>query len=159
MRKSVYLAGPITGLTYGQADEWRGYARGVLDGWCIDGFSPMRAQGEDLSNMGVLQDVAPEAYDGAGNPMLTEKAVFGRDHWDVKTCDLVLVNMLNAQEKSGGTFFEIAWAFAYHKPIVLVMEPNGNPNDHTFVRQSATFRVEDLDVGLAVVRSCLLPWG
>ena len=40
----VYLAGPITGLTFDGCTDWREYAKKSLAEAGIDGLSPMRAK-------------------------------------------------------------------------------------------------------------------
>ena len=42
--KTVYLAGPITGLTYDGATDWRAYAKARLAKFGIQAVSPMRAK-------------------------------------------------------------------------------------------------------------------
>jgi len=44
-RPKVYLAGPIKGLTYTGATDWRDEAKDALYDIGIAGYSPMRAKG------------------------------------------------------------------------------------------------------------------
>ncbi len=42
-RPLVYLAGPITGASYGECTDWRQYVQDQLnDNWNVAGMSPMR---------------------------------------------------------------------------------------------------------------------
>ena len=77
--------------------------------------------------------------------MSTEAAITGRDRYDVMTrCDAVLVYLLGAEEVSIGTVIEVGWADAARKPIILVIEDEGNVHDHPMVRCPAAFRVSSL---------------
>ena len=82
----VYLAGPISGLTYEQsALGWREQIKELLPEF--DLFSPMRAK-DFLATEGVLQG----AYEGT--PMSSTNGILGRDRNDVRTCDLMIANFL-----------------------------------------------------------------
>lgn len=147
--KKVYLAGPITGLNYKGATDWREEAKTRLNDVGIAGFSPMRAK-EHLKNRKVL--VASGYLDSAiSNP----KAIVCRDHNDVYTSDAILVNLLGAERVSIGTAMEIAWAHAYRKPIVLVMEKKGNLHEHGMLTEVCGYRVTNLDDAYSVLHNLL----
>lgn len=153
MQPKVYLAGPISGLTYEGSTSWREYASRQLAEWGIGAASPMRAKG-------FLDDgktiTAYGSVDGR-NPLATTRAIVARDHFDVRNVDLVLMNLLGAQKVSLGTMVEVGWATAYSKPIVLVMEP-GNLHEHPFLDGLVGFHVADLDSGLSIVHAILEPY-
>lgn len=138
----VYLAGPITGLTLDQADDWRISAEEKLRARGMTPLSPLRAE-KFLKDYGVLET----SYLGA-TPMVTDRGIMTRDHWDVSRCDAVLFNLLGASRVSIGTMFELAWAYAYRKPVVVIMEPEDNPHEHSMVREATDYRVESLDVAI-----------
>jgi len=50
---------------------------------------------------------------------------------------------------------EYGWASAYDKPIITIMEKEGNLHDHSILRGLTGFRVETLDEGLQVARALL----
>lgn len=150
----MYLAGPITGLSYKGAVDWREYARNELDKFGINAFSPMRGKiylekFKDLSG-------AADAY--SARPLSTEKGITTRDRFDATRVDVVLANLLGANRVSIGTMIEFGWADAHRRPIVAVMEP-GNIHDHAMVREMAGFIVPNLDEALLVTRAILLPNG
>lgn len=149
MRKRVYLAGPITGLSYNESTDWREFAKTFLAKYCLDGISPMRGK-DFLRGEKILgNDYA--------HPLANPHGIVSRDHNDVLTCDLILANFLGAKEVSIGTMVEYGWARAYNKPIVCVMEKTGNPHDHCFVRELSGFVVEKLEDGLDIARIVLNP--
>lgn len=148
----VYLAGPISGLTYNDSTDWREkVARVLAPDFTV--FSPMRGK-ESLAAEGVILDGSTTKYE---DPMLTDAAIFKRDFNDVWRADLLLINLLGATVPSQGTCFEMAWAYLLHKPVVLVMEDHGNPHEHLFVRQTALVRVQHLSQACDAVHSILLP--
>ena len=153
MTFKVYLAGPITGLTYGEAESWRDYIRTSahrLDNQ-IKWYSPLRQQ-EHLREQGVL--IATYSDD---NPMTSRHGIMTRDAWDVRTCDLMFCNLLGATKVSVGTVMELGMAFAWNKPTVLVMEKHGNVHEHVMVDNALTFRTDNLDAGIRLTADILLP--
>jgi len=140
-RPLVYLFGPITGLTYGDAQDWRTALAAELDTYGIDAVSPLRMKhylaqlgelsghGRDFSGMNVLSD---------------QQSVITRDKFDVLRADMLVGNFLGATRVSIGSMFEQAWAHLQHKPIAVAIEKEGNPHDHMFFNGTVGFRVESL---------------
>ena len=65
--------------------------------------------------------------------------------------------MLGATRVSIGTVMEIAWGAAFHKPVVLVMEPQGNIHEHSMLKEACVYHVDSLEDGVFVTRALLLP--
>ncbi len=89
----VYLAGPITGLTYDTATDWREMARGFLETYNITGISPMRAKeylGAEKRIEGSYEDTA----------LSSAKGITTRDRWDVSRSDVMLVNLLDTDKRT-----------------------------------------------------------
>ena len=84
--------------------------------------------------------------------MVTDHGIMTRDHWDVSRCDAVLFYLKDAKRVSVGTMFELAWAFAYRKPTVVVMEQRGNLHDHSMVREATDYRVDTLEEAVEMLR-------
>ena len=122
-RGKVYLAGPITGLDYEGATDWRESATKMMHP--IEALSPMRYKAY-LIQYGKL--LATYGDIGVKNPLSTDKGITTRDRWDVERCDIVLMNFLGAEIVSIGTCIEIGWADTHRKPIVMLMEEEGNPS-------------------------------
>ncbi len=138
--KNVYAAGPITGLTYQGATDWRSYLQSVFDRMSgqITVLDPMRGKAF-LKNVGVIP---PDGYD---NQIASEKGITNRDRRDVFNSDMLIVNLVGADRVSIGTMIELGWADAKRVPIVLVIEPQGNMHDHAMVREMATYRVPSVE--------------
>lgn len=142
----VYLAGPITGLSYGEATDWRSYAIQSLAKENIKGLSPLRCK-EYL----MLEKKIAQKYDSF--VLSTGKGITTRDRWDCLRCDVLLVNLLGAEKVSIGTMMELGWASSNNKPIVLCIEDQGNIHDHAMVREVCGFAVNSLDHGLEIVKT------
>lgn len=151
MKPCVYLAGPITGLDYDGATNWRDTATARFTDVGINALSPLRSkfylQGlKELSAMGhqylhVLSSI---------------KGITSRDRYDATHCNLLLVNLLGAQRVSIGTMMELGWADAARIPIVCAMEDE-NVHQHAMVHEVVNFMVptldEAIDVSLAVLKA------
>lgn len=149
---AVYLAGPITGLSYAGCTDWRELAKSELGKSGIKGLSPMRGKeylaaiekisgtGEEYAHLGVLS---------------LPRGVMTRDRYDATRCDLLLVNLLGAKAVSVGTVMEIAWADLSRIPIVCAMEATGNPHEHMMVAEALGYRVPTLDEALHICRAIL----
>lgn len=148
----VYLAGPIAGLTYKDGQSWRDYvAQNVPQE--IRTISPLRAKEVELARVGIIED----AYEN--NPLTSTTGITSRDRFDCMRADAVLFNMLGAKKVSIGTCIEFGWADACRKPIILVMEDEGNLHEHAMVRGVTGWRVNSLDKGIALLEAILLPEG
>jgi len=146
--KSVYLSGPISGLSYAGATSWRKYATEQLKP--IVGLSPLRdcdglTEEQCLSHLGYPDKV-----------LSTPKAIVTRDRFDCTRADVVLVNLKGATRVSIGTIIEIGWADAARIPIVLVMDDCDLVHEHAMVREMAGFVTRTLDEGISIVRTLLL---
>lgn len=100
----VYLAGPIMDCDFGEANDWRKYAAGVLRPHNIIGISPLRCEpihGEKYS--------AQYADHRFGVP----RAIAAKNKFDVRRCEMTLALLPKpapGRVQSMGTLQEIAWA-------------------------------------------------
>lgn len=151
----VYLAGPITGLTYDGAQEWREYAKACLAFVGIVAYSPLRLQ-ETLRAHGRLDAGGTGSSYARLHPLLSASGMTARDRHDVRTSDAVLVNLLGAERASIGTAMEIAWADAFRVPTVVALE-EGGVHDHALLTDVASYVARDLDTALECIKGLLLP--
>lgn len=152
MQKSVYLAGPITGQSFTDATDWRDQAMQVFESAGVQAFSPLRAK-TYLQQEHSIGDCYNDTV------MSSQRGIFARDSYDCMNCDLVFVNLLGAERVSIGTVMEIAWAWAFRKPVVLVMEPTENLHDHAMIREACPLTTHTLEDGYHLAKSLLLPVG
>jgi nucleoside 2-deoxyribosyltransferase len=158
--KSIYLAGPITGLKYEDARYgWRGdFAKRMAEvAPHIECFSPMRAK-EFLDGQQSLQ-CKGEDLERIGNALSRPLGILTRDANDVSNRDLVVANFLGAERVSIGTVWEIGFAAAQipRKPLIVIMEAEGNCHDHVFVTHTAGYRVDNLEDAVLIAASILTP--
>jgi len=141
---TIYLAGPIKGLTFEQAVGWRHRSREVLErhfGFrCIDPVERSLADHDGVldcnSNLGLMS---------------SQKAIVAKDRNHVlQRADALLVYLDNAPHVSIGTMIELGWADAKRIPIVTVMGPD-NVHNHSFVREISGWVVPNLDDAYGVL--------
>jgi len=146
--KTIYLAGPITGLTYDGCTDWREHAIEYLKKYGINGVSPMRAK-DYLSKEKIVAD----SY--INTTLSCSRGITTRDRFDSTHCNLFLANLLGAQKVSIGTMIEYGWADSVRTPIITIIEKEGNPHEHAMLRELTGFRVETLEEGLYVAKAIL----
>jgi len=154
--KTVYLAGPISGVSYNGCTEWReGVRRAFAPG--ILGLSPMRAK-DYLAELGTIPDAANSDYQ-VEHPMVkvlsSSRGIMSRDYYDCTHADMVLANLLGATSVSIGTVMEMAWCFGHRVPLVVAIEPENNLHEHPMVREAISFRVPTLEQAVHVVNAVL----
>ena len=150
---NVYLAGPITGLTYDGCVDWREKARAMLGEASIKGLSPMRGK-EYLAQLSGPLSGTGEEYAHLG-VISAPRGVMTRDRFDATRCDVLLVNLLGADRVSIGTVMEIAWADLSRIPIVCAIEPSGNPHEHMMIHEALGYRVPTLKEAIHIVKIIL----
>lgn len=150
MKPSIYLAGPIIGLTFGESENWRDYVKGKLPEMAC--FSPLRCSEHLLRHRGALIETSYE-----DNPMTSADGIMVRDHLDVMNRDLTFCFLTGAPRVSIGTVMELGFAYAHRKPVILVMEKTGNIHEHCMVRKAGVFSTDDLDEGIELAKAILLP--
>lgn len=142
--KTVYLAGPVTDCTEGEAKDWREVVRERLHVYGIRSISPVRcepARGERYT----LSNQDPRFG--------TARAIASKNFADVQMCDMALCYMPQSMMKrrlSLGTLVELAWAHALRKPTILVSE---YPllMDHPVVQACANWPLSTLDEACEVL--------
>lgn len=147
MKHSVYLAGPIAGLTYDGAQDWRNYVAAHLNSANVECLTPMRGK-QFLKNEGVITSAA---YD---NVVATSKGVNRRDFFDTTRSTCVFVNLLNAKKVSIGTVMEIAWAYQARVPSIVVME-KGNVHEHIMIEDACHYVVDSLEAAINLTKLLL----
>ena len=150
--KTVYLAGPITGLSYQDArGGWRGEFVSLLPEHILC-VSPMRGK-ECLSNEKILQGHA-KMYDD--NILANASGIVSSDRYDVMNCDAVVANFLGASIVSIGTCIEFGWADAFRKPIIMLHDEN-DLHDHAMLNEMAGYVTDDIAAAAAALTRLLTP--
>ena len=141
--RSCYLAGPIAGLVYEEATDWRVSAADKLSSLGVQALSPMRGK----SFLRGTGPIGKRPYDSV---LASDAGITTRDRFDVMRSDAVLFNLLGTESTSIGTMIEIGWADALRKPIILAIE-DGNVHWHPMVRAAAGYLVSTLDEAVDIV--------
>lgn len=139
----IYLAGPIRGLTYDKAVDWRDHYAEAIRRMGHTPLSPMRGK-EGLRGQGKIKS----AYEDI--PMSSSKGIYGRDCFDTRECKVTVARLLEADEASIGTCMEIQRAHDYGRYVLVVMEKN-SIHRHPFVTQAASLVVETDEQALEVL--------
>lgn len=154
----IYTAGPIAGCTWDQATDWRDWLRQQLPE--CDILSPMRGKDFLKKLKEIPEQVGKREAKHASEfelAITSQHAIVARDHWDVSRADVIFANLLPATgvgRPSIGTCFELAWAWYYRKPAVVVMQDD-NPTDHLFVREAAYIVTPHLEDAVLATRLLL----
>ena len=146
----VYLAGPIAGRTYDAANGWRLEVAKTLQSYGVTALNPLRGK-EFLRSVGAIPISVIELH-----PFSTDEGITTRDRYDVMQCNLLLANFLGATKASVGTAIEFGWADAFRKPIIMVIEKEGNPFDHPMPRHLASYRVERVEDAVSLALALLI---
>jgi nucleoside 2-deoxyribosyltransferase len=156
VHKSVYLAGPISGLTYEEASGWRDLVCDSLTPHGIKCLSPLRAAIHLRDHKGLLTDceIVP-GLECVVKAMSTPMGVVTRDRFDATHCSVLFLNLLGSKKVSIGSMVEVGWANANNIPIVLIIEPEGNPHEHAFVTECCQFRTTSIWDGVQIVKAIL----
>jgi len=136
----IYVAGPITGQKLADVLKRWDALTGALDSDFIV-LSPL------VGKMKLFRTEKHKTFKSKGytDPFATDQAITGRDHWMVHQCDILLVDLRGTDKVSIGAISEIAWAHAYNKHIIVVMEAD-NIHQHAFIDQQAHVVLDDMDV-------------
>jgi len=146
MKHTIYLCGPVTGCSYEECTQWRSKLYNTLTDLGCTVLDPMRSK-EHLSNEKEIR----ASYEN--HIFSKQKHFFSRDAWDVFNSNLIFANFLEAPKVSIGSVSEIAMAWAWRIPTILVMEEDGNPNDHPFLDEMCGWKVATMDEGIDLVCS------
>ena len=172
MNYSIYLAGPISNITYDESVNWRNRfvlefvshlveeKRFITDTGDIDYLfiknkynflSPMRDK-ENLSGLLINQKSVEEVSksDSFTQAICNSKAIITRDYNDVLNCSCIVAN-LTGDKISIGTVMEIAWAKSLVKPVVAILNENNNIYDHPMINECLGFKVYSIKDAVKVV--------
>lgn len=150
-KSTVYLAGPISGKTTGEAIAWREKAATYLNQWGISCSSPMR--GKEYFDVEQILEGSYEKH-----PMSTSRAIMVRDSFDCRSASAILCNLTECGDRiSIGTMIELGFAYENKIPVILAMQP-GNVHEHPMVLESSYVHVHTLDEALKIAVYLIKPY-
>ena len=125
----IYLAGPISGQGYNEVMFRYTDMKKKFKSWGYTVLYPML--GKDY----LRNEVEFKAH-GYDHPLSTNHAIYERDQWMVRQCDVIYANLCSSGDRvSIGTMMEIAWGSLLGKNVVIAMQEN-NIHRHAFVLES-----------------------
>lgn len=148
LMSSVYLCGPITGLTPSEATGWRRTVAEALAGKA-EVIDPMRGAVDRTRRCS-----SEETREMSLQRRLHGKRTVARDRRDVQRSSVVLACFLGAKTASIGAVGEIFWADAMGKPVVVVREKE-NLHNHDMLNEIASWIFEDLGRAIEHVKTLL----
>lgn len=151
--KTIYLAGPITGLTHDEARYgWRMDFKSLMPEHIFCN-SPMRGK-EFLEGVGVLTS----GHDYPENALCSEAGINTRDYNDVKNSDAMIACYLESNNMpSLGTAAEHGFAHALHTPIITIGAEDEINVRHIMLKRMAGYRVDTLEEAAHIVTLLLTP--
>ena len=149
MKKVIYLAGPIAGLTETEATTWRKDVSARLSDASngnIIGISPLRCE--------PVKPGMTYTTPGAVDKMWSDPRAINAKNWlDTESSDLVLAYLpkqMNDRRPSIGTIIEIGWTLGLKKPLIVVSDDN-QMLDHPLIECNAAWRLDNLDDAVEVI--------
>jgi nucleoside 2-deoxyribosyltransferase len=142
--RTVYLAGPITGRTIGEANDWRTPVIAELANFRIRGISPLRCE-PPRGDRYTIANADPQFG--------TARAIGSKNMMDVRMCDLTLAYLpkaMSAPWPSLGTISELAWAKAFNKPTILVSD-DARICEHPVIDSNSGWILDTLDQAIEVI--------
>lgn len=142
----VYLAGPITGLTFPIANAWRQRVVDSLPGY--EFLNPLRFDRDDVM---TFEHRCP-AFDGMKN-------IVRRNYHDVQRSDVILAcfETCSADNVSIGSVYELAWGYSLRIPVVpgltmdMVQRPSTSYN-HPYLKEAVDYLTDNLDEAIRIIR-------
>lgn len=149
----VYLAGTINTLDdYFQ--RWREDVAQVLRNHGIVPLCPLA--GKPMFENGTF------SKDGGITSTVPSRSILMRDYMMVRSANLILANLKVYGDKGKcekpfvGTFYELAWAWEFKKPVIAIIESDNYLfNNHPFIAESITHKFETEE---AAVRNIVEYW-
>lgn len=118
---SVYLAGPINGLTIEEATGWRNHIINYFFNDPVHFFNPMKGKDHVVKSGEVITNTNLDPH---FTKIFSAHGIFSRDINMINASDIVFAHFPHGAPISHGTMFEIGYAYANHKIIIASM--NGN---------------------------------
>jgi nucleoside 2-deoxyribosyltransferase len=135
----IYLAGPISGLSYDEVVNKYKEKSSYLKDMGYEILCPMTGKTY------LRNEIKLKAEGITGCPVSTNHAIFERDKWMVSNCDIILADLSNSGDRvSIGTVMELAWASMIGKHSVVVL-PENNIHRHCFVLEAGDIIFTTLD--------------
>lgn len=127
----IYLGGCVTGAkNYNECNGWREKAEEYFEGTEHEVLNPLR---KGLWN------------DPKNNGNISVNQLVDRDLWDIKRCDILLVEATHDDKTYFGTATELLFAKQWHKPRVVFVGKERIEKNDPWLSWLSTHICEDLE--------------
>jgi len=123
-----YLAGPIENVTVEEASNWRNDLKQYFKGLIVL-HDPMYAELVAVRNA----KASGKECDKSVEFLLKSDSIFGRDLMMINNSNFLLVNMIGMPHTAIGTIFEIGYAHAKGKTIIVISDEE-KVKEHPFIK-------------------------
>jgi len=144
--KTIYLAGPISGLTFEEASIWRKIITPALELLGYEVFNPLTGK-EFLIGKGIIGADTSQNL----NVLAHHDVIYNVDMFRVRQSDILLINFHNCKIVSIGTVAEINLAHETNKLVIMVMDEN-NIHNHPFITQRSIV-LKTMEEAVAVLQN------
>lgn len=140
---TVYLAGPIMGLTYKEASDWRIQLSNIFNVLGIQVINPLDKH-EVPSEVLLNDEKLKPFYDEI---IAHPDAILERDLLYIRKSDVLIANFTQ-KEDSVGTLVEIGYALALNKHMIIITKKGSELETHPFtgVRCTIVHSIEDAEI-------------
>lgn len=149
---NVYLAGYISGEKINDCIFWRNKIKAECNDTKFNFIDPMDAHDNPEKTIDVKGLKATDC---------SENDIFYRDYNSIKNSDIIIANMSTFGAISRpltGTIFEIAWAYEWKIPIILITDDENYIN-HPFTKMTSLAIVPNLLVAIEKLKKLSYTFG
>jgi nucleoside 2-deoxyribosyltransferase len=144
--KSIYLAGPISGLTFEEAVGWRNEIAPIVRELGYDVFDPLKGK-EFLKGVGEISPATSQHL----SVLSQHPNIVAIDLFRVRQSDILLINFHGCRRVSIGTCVEVTVAHEMGKLVILIMDES-NVHNHPFITQNSIV-VKNMDEAITVLKN------
>lgn len=144
--RTIYLAGPISGLTWNEATEWRNTITPVLKELGYNVLNPLTGK-DFLEDKGVIQPNIQQHE----SVLAKYPVIYNMDMFRVRQSDILLVNFRGCKIVSIGTVSEINLAHEKDKLVILIMDKD-NIHNHPFITERSIV-VETMGEAITILKN------
>lgn len=136
----IYCTKPMRGHSYEWVVSYYNELQDILEGQGWSVLNPMTGK----SYLAKEREFKASGYQ---QPLSNDHAIVERDRWMTKQADVLLVNLLDVDEVSIGSMFEMAWGYDNGKHIVTLVQKE-SVHYHAFVLQTSHVIYDNLNDAL-----------
>ena len=143
MKKTIYLAGPLTGLKFKDTEGWRKEVEDHFsDNPKITILSPLK----EVAHFDPDEVIEAKGYEQV---VSADAVIVEKDFLMIRESNVLLINFLQ-KEDSVGTLVEIGYAKGLNKMIICICKKDGRLVGHPFINRTCVI-VHTLEDALSII--------